>query len=177
MVTPYVGEIRMFAFKRVPEGWVACDGSALKIADYNALYALLGTTYGGDGQNTFNVPDLRGRVPLHQGQAPGLSMRLPGQISGTETVTLLAQQIPVHNHLVYATTNAANTNTPGTGVVPGALTGTDTMYATDTSGTFSFDLAPAAVGTQGGSSSHENAMPTLTVAYYIATVGLYPTQG
>lgn len=175
-VTPYVGEIRMFAFQRVPSGWAACDGSLLGISGNEALYTLLGTTYGGDGQTSFGLPDLRSRVPLHQGQGNGLTPRVLGQRSGTETVTLTTQQMPAHTHPVYATTNAANAATPANSVVPGTLSSTDTMYATNVSGTFSFNTAAGAVGVQGGSSPHDNTMPTLTLAYCIATVGLFPSQ-
>lgn len=98
MTTPYVGEIRLFAFPRIPTGWFACDGSLKPIANNEVLFTLLGTTYGGDGVNTFAVPDLRGQVPLHMGTGPGLTNRPIGQRSGSESVTLLATQLPSHTH-------------------------------------------------------------------------------
>ena len=100
MSTPYIGEIRMFGFgtRGAPNGWQGCDGSLLPISEYDALFALIGTTYGGDGQVTFGVPDLRGRLPIHQGTGPGLSTYVIGQKAGTETVTVLPTQMPAHTH-------------------------------------------------------------------------------
>lgn len=175
MSQPYVGEIRMFGFGRTPNGWQACDGSLLSIAEYEVLYVLLGTTYGGDGQSTFAVPDLRGRLPIHQGQGPGLSNYVIGQVSGTETVTLTTQQMPSHTHTVLATTAAANTGNITAAVIPGAVSG-ETMYATDTTGGAPFTVAPVSVTTAGGSQAHENTMPTLTVQYCIAWAGIFPSQ-
>ncbi|TXI48176.1 MAG: phage tail protein [Lysobacter sp.] len=178
MSTPYIGEIRMFGFgtRGAPNGWQACDGSLLPISQYDALFALIGTTYGGDGQTTFAVPDLRGRVPIHQGQGPGLSNYVLGQRAGTETVTVLPTQMPAHTHTVVATTAAATTGTPGTTVIPGAVAN-QTMYVTDTSGGTPFTLSAQSVTNAGGSQPHENCMPTLTVQYCIATQGIYPAQG
>lgn len=178
MSQPFVGEIRMFAFgsRGAPNGWQACDGSLLSIAEYEVLFSLIGTTYGGDGQNTFAVPDLRGRLPVHQGQGPGLTSYLIGQRAGTETVTLLPQQMPMHSHTAIATTAAATTGTPGTTVLPGAVSG-QTMYVTDLTGAVPFTLSPQSVGLSGGGAQpHENCMPTLTVQYCIAWLGIYPSQ-
>ena len=176
MSTPYIGEIRMFGFGFAFQGWQACDGSLLPISQYDALFALIGTTYGGDGQTTFAVPDLRGRVPIHQGTGPGLSTYAIGQRAGTETVTVLPTQMPAHTHTVVATTAAATTGTPGTTVIPGAVAN-QTMYVTDTSGGTPFTLSAQSVTNAGGSQPHENCMPTLTVQYCIATQGIYPAQG
>jgi microcystin-dependent protein len=178
MSTPYVGEIRMFGFgsRGAPNGWQPCDGRLLSIAEYEVLFALIGTTYGGDGQSTFGVPDLRGRLPIHQGQGPGLSNYVPGQQAGSENVTLTVPQMPAHTHTVFATTASATTGTPGTGVVPGAVSG-QTMYVTDTTGGTPLTLAPQAVSSAGGSQPHENCMPTLTVQYCIAWAGIFPSQG
>ena len=109
MAEPYLGEIRMFAFgtRGAPIGWQACDGSLLPISQNDALFALIGTTYGGDGQTTFAVPDLRGRVPVHQGTGPGLSTYVIGQRAGTETVTVLSTQMPAHTHTLVATSAAS----------------------------------------------------------------------
>lgn len=176
MSTPYIGEIRMFAFgtRGAPNGWQACDGSLLPISQYDALFALIGTTYGGDGQTTFAVPDLRGRLPIHQGAGPGLSNYVIGQRAGTETVTVLPTQMPAHTHTVVATTAAATTGTPGTTVLPGAVSG-QTMYVTDTTGGRSFSLSPQATTLAGGSQPHENCMPTLVVQFCIATQGIFPS--
>jgi microcystin-dependent protein len=176
MTMPYVGEIRLFGFSRTPTSWVPCDGRLLSIAQYTPLYALLGTTFGGDGVNTFGVPDLRGRIPLHQGTGQGLSPRIMGEISGSEQVTLLSANMPTHTHPVFATTNAGSTGTPGPTVMPGTLSGTDTMYATDLTGASTFTMAANAVSPQGSSTPHDNTMPTLTVSFCIATQGLYPSR-
>ena len=177
MTTPYIGEIRMFGFgtRGAPNNWQACDGTLLQISQYDALFALIGTTYGGDGQTTFAVPDLRGRVPIHQGTGPGLSNYVIGQRAGTETVSVQTTQMPAHTHTAIATTAAATTGTPGTSVVPGAVAN-QTMYVTDTTGGRAFTQSAQAVTLAGGSQPHENCMPTLTVQYCIATQGIFPSQ-
>ncbi|GLQ50834.1 phage tail protein [Dyella flava] len=175
--TPYVGEIRLFAFQRIPVGWLACDGSLQSINNYQPLYVLLGTTYGGDGQTTFGLPDLRGRVPVHQGTGTGLSPRVMGQVFGTETVTLNSTQMPTHMHLYNASTAAASANLP-TNAELGALTN-DTMYTT-VPGPRAVQLSTQSVapagGTGGGVLPHDNTMPTLTLSYCIAFAGIYPSQ-
>ncbi|MFC5742324.1 phage tail protein [Dyella tabacisoli] len=175
MSTPYVGEIRLFGFQRVPDGWFACDGSLKSIAEYQVLFQLIGTTYGGDGQTTFSVPDLSGRVPLHWGRGNGLTPRVIGERSGTETVTLIAAQMPAHTHALTATTNGSAT-TPGPTMLPGAVPATDTMYATDLTGSNTLALGSASIDMQGNSLPHDNTMPTLTVSYCIAWAGIYPSQ-
>lgn len=175
MSTPYLGEIRLFGFSRMPIGWQTCDGSLLSIAEYDALFALLGTTYGGDGITTFAVPDLRGRVPIHQGQGPGLSPYVIGQKAGTENVTLVGTQMPAHTHTMLATTNAATSRTPGTTLLPGAISG-DTLYASDVAGATPIGMAPASTSIVGGTQPHDNTMPTLTVQYCISLFGIFPTQ-
>lgn len=176
MSNPFLGEIRMFGFGRTPVGWQACDGSLLSIAENEALFTLIGTTYGGDGQTTFAVPDLRGRLPIHQGQGPGLTNRIIGELSGTESVTLITSQMPAHTHTVIATSAAATATAPGPTVMPGTVSG-DTMYATDITGLTGIPAAPQSVTNGGGSQPHENCMPTLTVQYCIAVAGIYPSQG
>lgn len=176
MSTPYIGEIRMFGFGRTPNGWQACDGSLLPIAQYDALFFLLGTTYGGDGQSTFGVPDLRGRLPIHQGQGPGLSQYVIGQRAGTEMVTVLPTQMPAHTHTAFATSAAATSLTPGNTLLPGAVSG-DTFYATDLTGAIAVAMSAQSTSLAGGSSqSHQNCMPTLTVQYCIAIEGIFPSQ-
>jgi microcystin-dependent protein len=174
MSVPFVGEIRMFGFSRVPNGWLPCNGALMSIAEYEVLFTLLGTTYGGDGQSTFGVPDLRGRVPLHMGQGPGLSNRLPGMMSGSETVTLTVPQMPAHTHLLSVTTAAATLETPVGTALPGGVSG-ETLYVTDTSGASTLAMEDTAVTSSGGNQAHENCMPTLTVQYCIAAVGVYPS--
>lgn len=175
MSTPFTGEIRMFGFGRTPQGWQTCDGSLLAISEYEVLFTLLGTTYGGDGQTTFAVPDLRGRLPLHQGQGPGLTNHVIGEIAGTETVTLIPQQMPAHTHTLMATTSAATAVTPGTSLLPGTVSG-DTFYVNTITGNTAAPMSPQMLGVSGGSQPHENLMPTLTVQYCIATDGIYPQQ-
>ncbi len=175
MSTPFIGEIRMFGFGFTPVGWQACDGSLLSISEYSTLFALVGTTYGGDGQTTFGVPDLRGRLPIHQGQGPGLSNYIIGQVAGTETVTVLPTQMPAHTHTALATTGAATSLTPGTALLPGAVSG-DTFYATDLTGATPIVMSAQSTTQAGGSQPHDNTMPTLTVQYCIAVDGAFPTQ-
>ncbi|MEH6420585.1 phage tail protein [Pseudomonas sp. CGJS7] len=176
MSEPFVGEIRLFGFGRTPVGWIPCEGQLLSIAQYDVLFALLGTTYGGDGQSTFGVPNLSGRVPIHQGTGPGLSNYVIGQMSGTESVTLITQQMPAHNHTLLATTQLASATQIGTGVELGALNG-DAMYVTDTSGSSALAMNPTSLTTAGGSQPHDNLMPTLTAKYFIAEYGIFPSQG
>lgn len=175
MSVPYVGEIRMFGFARVPTGWFACDGSLLSIAENDVLYTLLGTTYGGDGVTTFGIPDLRGAVPLHQGQGPGLTLRPLGQRSGSETVTLTLPQMPSHTHGLVASSVAASLDTPGATALPGVVSG-ENFYVSDVANATAVQMEPTAVSNAGGNQPHENCMPTLTVQYCIASAGIFPTQ-
>jgi microcystin-dependent protein len=176
MSTPYIGEIRMFAFgtRGAPNDWQACDGSLLPISEFDALFALLGTTYGGDGQTTFAVPDLRGRLPIHQGTGPGLGTYVLGQRAGTETVTLLGTQMAAHNHIAIASTGAASSLTPGIDLMPAAVSG-DNFYLTDTNGAFPVPMSEQSTSLAGGGQPHENCMPTLTVQFCIATAGIFPS--
>lgn len=175
MSSPYVGEIRMFGFSRVPSGWQTCDGSLLAIDQYETLFMLIGTTYGGNGVTNFAVPDMRGRVPVEQGAGPGLSTRVMGQQTGTEEVTLLIGQLPTHNHLCVATADAGTTATPGPAVAFGGIA-PDTMYTSSIAGLTAFPLGSATIGPQGGSLPHNNLMPTLSVSFCIATIGIFPSQ-
>ncbi len=171
----YVGEIRMFGFGRVPNGWFACDGSLKAISGYEALYTLIGTIYGGDGQTTFAVPDLRGTLPIHQGQGPGLTPRVIGQRGGSETVTLTEAQMPAHTHTLVVTSSAASADTPGSSTLPAAVSGQD-FYVTEVSTASALTMETGAVSLAGGSQPHENCMPTLTVQFCIAWSGIFPTQ-
>jgi microcystin-dependent protein len=177
-LAPFVGEIRLFAFPRAPTGWFACDGRLLSIDAYQVLFALLGTTYGGNGQTTFALPDLRGRLPVDQGSGLGLSTRVIGQILGSEEVTLSSNNLPAHTHDYHASTTNASANVP-TGGELAALT-TDTMYTT-VPGPYTEQMSPQAVTNTGGNGGfgalpHDNSMPTLTVSYCIAYEGIYPSQ-
>lgn len=174
MSEPFLGEIRLFGFSRVPNGWLSCDGSLQAISVYSDLYVLLGTTFGGDGQNTFGLPDLRGQVPMHWGNGPGLTPRVIGQFGGSENVTLTQNQMPEHGHSITATTAAASANSPANSLL-GAISG-DALYATDVVGLTPLTTLPTASSSSGGGQPHENTMPTLTVQYCIATSGIFPSQ-
>ena len=175
MSTPFIGEIRMFGFNRTPNGWQACDGSLLPISEYDALFALIGTTYGGDGQSTFAVPDLRGRLPIHQGTGPGLSTYVIGQQAGTETVTVLSTQMPAHTHTLVATSAAAGSLSPSSTQLPASVSG-ETFYVNDITGATTLTMSAQSTSLAGGSQPHENCMPTLTVQYCMATQGIFPSQ-
>jgi microcystin-dependent protein len=169
MSTPYVGEVRLFAGNFAPVGWELCDGRQLPISQYDTLFQLIGTTYGGDGVNTFQLPDLCGRVPIHQGSNGG-SAHVMGETGGVEQVTLTQQQIPVHRHDVHASLVPATTGTPD----GNAWAATSApSYAT---GTPSAPMSTAALASAGGSQPHENRVPSLAVTFIIATVGVFPSQ-
>jgi microcystin-dependent protein len=161
---PFIGEIRMFGGNFAPFGWAFCDGQVLPISQYNALFALIGTTYGGDGQNTFNLPDLRGRLPVHQGS--GFTI---GQSAGSETVTLTVNQMPQHTHPVSARTSA-NAGSPS-GAMYGGNT-TATIYTPNPSA----PMNAAMVGIGGGSQPHGNMMPYGVVSFIIALEGIFPSR-
>lgn len=167
MSNPYLGEIRMFGGNFAPQGWAKCEGQVLNITEYDALYTLLGTTYGGDGNTTFGLPDLRGRLPLHMGQGPGLSNYAIGAKAGSETVTLVTSQLPAHTHGVRAQTGNGTVSTP-TGSIWG--TNSQSPYAkTEANATMAAQTTSA-----GGSLPHDNMMPYLAVNFIISLLGVYP---
>jgi microcystin-dependent protein len=180
MAQPFLGEIKMFAGNFQINGWHFCDGSLLSIAQESALFALLGTTYGGDGVNTFGLPDLRGRVPIHQGTGPGLSNYVIGQLSGTETVTLLSTQMPAHNHSVQASTNAGIQPAPspqGVLAKPVDTLSTPTIYAVPGANPVVASAMPASsISNTGGNLPHDNLMPTVGINYIIALQGVFPSR-
>ncbi|HJR75227.1 MAG TPA: tail fiber protein [Luteimonas sp.] len=177
MTEPYVGEIRLFGFPRLPNGWLPCDGSLQPISVYDVLYNLIGTTYGGDGMSTFAMPDLRGQLPMHWGNGQGLTPRIIGEASGTETVTLIQGQMPAHAHSALATTSLSTGTALGNSTqLLGAISG-DTMYATDITGLTPVPASAQSISMNGGTQPHENTMPTLTVQFCIAYAGIYPSQG
>jgi len=171
MSEPFVGEIRMFAGNFAPRGWAFCDGQLLAVSQNDALFSLFGTVYGGDGRTTFGLPDLRGRIPLHQGTGPGLSQRRLGSKSGSETETLTTNQLPSHSHDLNAVTTLATSNQPA-GRVLAQAEGL-TIYD-DENQTASF--AASMVGNTGGTRSHTNLMPTLCVNFITALFGIYPSR-
>ncbi len=171
MSQPYVGEIRLFAGNFAPTGWAFCDGSLLSIAENDVLFNLIGTTYGGDGQNTFQLPDLRGRVPVHQGQGPGLQTFVIGQSGGNESVALSTNQIPIHNHPLQAAVNGTRETSPANNFL---AAGGPELYAS-TRATLGGTLSGGMAGT-GNGQPHENMAPFLTISYIISLFGIYPSQ-
>jgi microcystin-dependent protein len=165
--TPLIGTVMMFGGNFAPAGWVFCDGSLLPIAQFDAFFALIGTTYGGDGQTTFAVPDLRSRVPIHQGTGSGLSTFVLGETGGTETATLTANQIPTHTHVLGSSAVASSSN-PATNA---PATAVKTVYAAPPG----VAMAAGIVGSSGGNASHNNLQPYLTLNFVIATEGIFPS--
>lgn len=176
-MTPYIGEIRLFAGNFAPVNWHICDGSQLNIADYNALFALLGTTYGGNGVSTFGLPDFRGRVGISQGHgtATDATNHALGQTGGTETVTLNASSMPAHNHALNTAGTGATTATFGPTVTFANTTGQNTMYVNAGGTPATASPAATTIGNTGGGQAHDNVMPGLGVNYIISLAGLYPT--
>ncbi|OKO78804.1 tail fiber protein [Bradyrhizobium sp. AS23.2] len=175
MADPFVGEIRLFGFPRVPDGWFACNGQSLAIAQYQTLFALIGTTYGGDGVNTFNLPDLRGRVAVGQGQGAGFPNYLLGQNGGEETHTLIEAEMPAHSHALMSSTATGTTPTPAQ-TVHLATASAGNLYApAANAGTYA--TMAACVTTAGTSVGHNNMMPTLVANYCICNDGIFPTAG
>lgn len=172
MADPFVAEIRIFPFNFAPTGWARCDGQLLPLSQNTALFSLLGTTYGGNGQSTFALPNLQGRVPIHPGQGQGLSLYDLGQQGGTETVTLLQTEIPVHNHTARAdTVDVADTNVPSPNASFAQSSG-GTLYQTSQN----TQLAPQALSPAGGSLPHNNMQPYLTLYFNIALQGVFPPR-
>jgi microcystin-dependent protein len=172
MSQPYVGEIRMFGGSFNPAGWEFCNGQLLPISENETLFNLIGTMYGGDGQSTFGLPDLRGRMPIHFGQGPGLSQNYQqAETGGTESVTLTVNQLPVHTHTLMASSDPGNATGPGGNVLSNPFN------------TFPYFPAPGpqqlnaqTLQPQGGSQPHDNMMPFLCISYIISLFGIFPHQ-
>jgi microcystin-dependent protein len=167
---PFMAEILIFAFNFVPRNWAACNGQLLSINQNQPLFSLLGTTYGGNGQTTFALPDLRGRVPVHYGQGPGLRNWTQGESIGAPTHTLTIQELPEHNHLINASSAAGNVNNPSDNLLASNSAGVPTYSATASAGQ-GLMTTPT-----GGSQPHENRQPYLALNYCIAMVGVYPSR-
>jgi microcystin-dependent protein len=173
MSSPYVGEIRMFGGNFPPAGWAFCDGQLMSIAENDTLFNLIGTTFGGDGQQTFGLPDLRGRLPVHQGtDSTGQAWTL-GQLTGAEEVALTAAEMPAHSHFAMGSSDQASSSDP-TGAVLATLSaaGTQSAYGTR-SPTGALD--PSSVTFAGGSQPHSNLMPYACVSFIISLYGVYPS--
>jgi microcystin-dependent protein len=165
MAQPYIGEVRLFAGNFAPAGWAFCDGALLPISEYDALFNLIGTTYGGDGQSTFGLPDMRGRIPIHQGGGFILA-----QIGGVEQVTLTVQQIPNHTHVLTASSSAASTAN-----VANALPAVGTLSELYSGEAPDALLSPQAVAPIGGNQPHTNMQPYLCVNFIISLFGIFPS--
>jgi len=170
MSSPYIGEIRLVGFNFAPMNWAFCDGSLISISDNSTLFTLIGTTYGGNGQTTFALPNLLGRIPLHQGTSTVGTPYIIGQLSGTENVTLQTTQLATHNHQVLATSNNATIATPVVNSLPAVSLAT--IYIPPTT------VVPtsAASSFTGGGQPHENLMPFQCVNYIICLFGIFPSQ-
>ena len=164
MSQPYVGEIRMFAGSFAPVGWLLCDGQLLPISENETLFQLIGTTYGGDGESTFALPNLQSRIPIHQGNGFILA-----EGAGAETVTLTVNQLPAHSHPLLASSQGATERNPQGGVLAQALS---QIYINDTPTT---NLSPSSIGPTGGSQPHENMQPFLCVNFIISLFGIFPS--
>lgn len=170
MSQPFIGEIRMFGGSFAPAGWAFCAGQLMPISENDALFALIGTTYGGDGQETFGLPNLNGRVPIHQGTVSGTTFTI-GESAGVESVTLTVPQMPSHSHPALGSSNPGSTSAPANGVV--AKTTTGFPYINENPGG---NMAAAAIGQAGGSQPHENMQPYLCISYIISLFGIFPSQ-
>jgi microcystin-dependent protein len=174
MADPFVAEIRIFPFKFAPKGWAFCDGQILPISQNTALFSLLGTTYGGNGQSTFALPNLQGSAPMHPGQGQGLSLRDLGEMSGVETVTLLVSELPFHPHTMQAFATPADLKEPQAGAV---LTRNQNGSIYNTTISNFVTMAPQALTPTGGGLPHNNMQPYLTLNFCIALQGVFPPRG
>jgi microcystin-dependent protein len=175
MATPFLAQIMMFGGNFAINGWAFCSGQLVSIQQNTALFALLGTTYGGNGQTTFGLPDLRGRVPIGPGQGPGLSPRNLGESSGSESVTLLTTQIPAHNHTATATTNA--NSGPANDTLPnGNFLAEGNNYNSVSNAQMNSSAVQVTVGPTGGSQPHPNMQPYTCITFLIALQGIFPSR-
>jgi len=170
MAQPYVGEIRMFGGNFAPAGWMFCEGQLLPISENETLFQLIGTTYGGDGQSTFGLPDLRGRLPIHQGTDSGISYTL-AQNGGVEQVTLTTNQIPVHNHSLIGSLASGNSATP-----VGFVLAASNVVSIYKAAAPNIQLDPQALTATGGTQPHDNFQPYLCVNFIISLFGIFPSQ-
>lgn len=173
MSDQFVAEIRIFPFNFPPTGWAFCDGQLMPISQNTALFALLGTVYGGDGKSTFALPDLQGSAPMQPGQGQGLSLRDLGQIGGSESVTLIVSEIPVHTHTLMVSSEVSDIQTPDANAALGRSGGGNAWTATVAN---VVQLAPQALAPAGGSLPHNNMQPYLTLNFCIALQGIFPQR-
>jgi microcystin-dependent protein len=186
MSEPYIGEVKIFPYNFAPIGWALCDGQELSIAENKSLFAIIGTTYGGDGRNKFKLPDLQGRAPIHDGRGIGLSLYKLGNASGSTTVELSVEQIPIHNHSMVATKSAPESNKPQNNFPAKHLDNNrGKMYSDETSSldplkhatpNYKATFSPKTVSETGGDKSHENMQPYLVLSFCIALEGYFPPR-
>ncbi len=174
MADPFVGEMRMFPYTFAPSGWILCNGQVLPIKQYTALYAVIGSTYGGDGRTTFALPNLQGQAPMNMGQGTGLTNRPLGQAVGASTVTLTPDNLPSHSHTAQSELEVSDTATP-TNNYPGVLL-TPNNLAYKPSPTSTVQMASSAIALTGQSQAHENRQPFLTFNFCIAWEGIFPPK-
>jgi microcystin-dependent protein len=172
MAQPYVGEIRMFAGNFAPNGWMFCEGQTLPISENEVLFQLIGTTYGGDGEETFNLPNLASRVPLHMGTGPSGTTYQLGEMAGTEQETLTTQQIPTHTHPMIAVAGNGTATNPGNSVLAGSASSLQPYLEDSASIQLNAQMAQPA----GGSQPHENTQPFLCINFIISLFGVFPSQ-
>ena len=183
MADQFVAEIRIFPFNFAPSGWALCNGQLLAISQNTALFSLLGTNYGGDGKNTFGLPNLQASVPIAQGNGPGLTPRVVGESRGEPTVTLVQPEMPQHSHTLNATTTTGTTATAAgsqlalatAGGGKGSVAQVANFHSSKTFG--NTPMSPNAIGQAGGNQPHNNLMPYLGLNFCIALQGIYPSRG
>lgn len=172
MSDPFIGEIRMFGGNFAPAGWAFCDGQLMPISENDALFTLIGTTYGGDGQETFGLPNLQSRFPIHAGQGPGIQNNYQlGETGGVESVTLTTNQIPIHNHAYLGSKDTASQNSP-VGFMPAASNVVSIYVASAPTA----NMNAQALQPTGGSQPHDNLQPYLALSFIISLFGIFPTQ-
>jgi microcystin-dependent protein len=174
MADPFIAEIRVFPFNFAPKGWAWCDGQLLPLSQNTALFSLLGTTYGGDGKSTFALPDLRGSVPMHPGQGPGLSLHDLGETGGSDTVTLLQSEIPLHSHGVQAANFPGDIQAPTPNVAVARSAGGNAYQSNVNQD--NVQMNPSALAPAGGDQPHNNLQPYLTMYFNIALQGVFPPR-
>jgi microcystin-dependent protein len=180
MSQPFVGQVIMFGGNFAPAGWMTCSGQLVPISEYETLFNLIGTTYGGDGQTTFGIPDLQGRVPIHNGQGSGLGSYVIGQKAGSETVTVTTPQLPSHNHLIGIPSAPANQSVPSSSTILATESsnapGTGNAYTYAAAGGPQTAMVASSIGSGGGSQPHNNIQPVMAVTYCISLFGIFPSQ-
>ena len=173
MTDPFVAEIRIFAGNFAPTGWATCDGQLLPISQNTALFSLVGTFYGGDGKSTFGLPNLQGSAPMHQGQGPGLTDRVVGEAGGSQFVTLLTSEMPLHTHSLVAANAVPSAKSPGDNALARSRNGN--VYDTNVNQNV-VNMSPQAVTIAGGSLPHNNMQPFLVLTFIIAMQGIFPPR-